>query len=329
MRGETNQSAFSKRPAFDTPYDAYHKIHKRFVGPATADKLVDFYESLSQIQQPREMYTAGWAAAEASLVGTQYATEERARLADAATECWEFALALEQERSALSAWTKGTSPDGTEQYRIASTLALAPIIGAIPRGIIPKQTLRSCQERLIDIAQLNNGDMHAAMKAGVEGRAASYMGVAFEQIATLGINRMMSSRIISLFSLARAGTGFHYPEQTHDIMVLNLDKDNIVRVTPTEVKSQLKVKFSNRYEAALVGGKAILGENRQMIGHTIDLFRRELTDEVNLEEKQFLDSISNSIIHSVRHHHRARQFGRHCLSAERCELIHSSQQVAS
>ena len=106
--------------------------------------------------------------------------------------------------------------------------------------------------------------MQQAMQAGVEGRAASHLGLAFEQIGSLGINRLMSGRIVSLFSLARAGTGFYYPTQTHDMMILNLDKSDIIRVAPAEVKSQLKVKFSNRYEAALIGGKAMIRINHPL-----------------------------------------------------------------
>ena len=328
MRGEADQSV-RRPPFFATPYDAYHKLHKHLVGPATADKLVGFYESLSEVQQPREMYAAGWAAAEAALVATNYDVTERTRLAIAAKECWEYALLLEQERASKSAWLKDTFPDGTDQYRIASTLALAPIIEAIPRGIIPKTILRDCHERLSAIAAANNQDMLFALEVGNEGRAAKNQGVANEQITTLGINRMMSSRIVGLFSLARSGTGFHYPQQTHDAMVLHLDKSNIVRVTPAEVKSQLRVKFSNRYEAALIGGKSILGEDRHMIGYAIDLFQKELSGETEPEEKQFLDSISHAIIHSVRHHHRAAQFGRHCLNASSCMLPKHDAQVAS
>lgn len=328
MRGEADQSVRRRPPTFDTPYDAYHKIHKRFVGPATADKLVGFYESLSEAQRPREMYAAGWAAAEAALVGIHYATDKRTSLAAAAKECWEYALQLEQERSAESAWLRDTSPDCTEQYRYASTLALAPIIEAIPRGIIPKRTLRECHEQLLSVAELNNHDMQQAMRTKTEGRVASHAGVAFEQIAKLGITRKMSSRIVCLNSLARSGTGFHYPKQTHDLMVLNLDKNNIVRVAPTEVKSTLKIKFSNRYEAALVGGKAILGEDRQ-ISDTINIFRRELSSQATPDEVAYLDSISDSIIHSVRHHHRAEQFGRHCLDASSCSLEHSNQSLVA
>lgn len=329
MHGATEHTTRRHLQHPDTPYDSYHKIHKRFVGPATADKLRDFSESLSQTERPREMYAAGWAAAEAALVGTMYPTEERVGLAQRARECWEKSLLLEQERALQSAVHRGNAPDTTDQYRIASTLALAPIIEAIPQGIIPKGTLRDCYRQLLDTAELNNHDMLMAGETDMEGRASSHMGVAYEQIAALGINRLMSSRIVSLFSLARSGTGFHYPHQTHDMMVLNLDKNNIIRVTPTEVKSQLKVKFSNRYEAALVGGKAILGNDRQLIGHTLGLFKKELERTISPEETASLDAISDSIIHSVRHHHRAEKFGRHCLDIDSCSLTQPRTLIAS
>lgn len=320
MHGVTDQYDRRHPNYHDTPYDSYHKIHKRFVGPATADKLRELYQSLAQSERPREVYAAGWAAAEAALVGTGYVTAERVRLAQGARESWESSLLLEQDRAAHSAHEKGTVPDTTDQYRIASTLALAPIIEAIPQGIIPKETLRSCYGQLLETAELNHRDMLMAEAISMEGRVNSHMGVAYEQIAALGINRMMSSRIVSLFSLARSGTGFHYPHQTHDMMVLNLDKNNIVRVTPTEVKSQLKVKFSNRYEAALVGGKAILGTDRQLIGRTLRQFRSELEGTIAPSDTASLDAISAAIIHSVRHHHRAEQFGRHCLDITSCSL---------
>lgn len=313
-------SASRHHPKLDSPYDKYHLIHKKFVGPASAPLLVELHDSMTEVQQPREMYAAGWAAAEASLVGVQFSLEERVRLARNAQDCWEYALLLEQERAANSALLKDVWPDGTDQYRIASTLALAPIIEAIPRGIIPKRTLRTCQDNLLAVAELNYHDMQNAVSSGVMGRASSHLGVAYEQIAPLGINRLMSSRIVGLFSLARSGTGFYYPKQTHDVMVLNLEKSNITRVTPTEVKSTLKIKVSNRYEAALFGGKATLGESREMIGNALTAFRDELDGTVSVEQLELLESISHSMIHSIRHHHRAEKFGRHCLDISTCEL---------
>jgi hypothetical protein len=329
MDGATTTSARHHPLDPNSPYESYHRIHKRFVGPATADKLVNFYESISQTQKPREMFVAGWAAAEAALVGSQYTSAERSKLAIAAKDCWEYSLQLETERASASAWERDTVPDATEQYRIASTIALAPIIEAISRGVLSKQTLRACQEQLIDVADLNFNDMMTAVSTGSEGRASSHMGVAFEQIATLGVNRLLSARIVSLFSLARSGTGFYYPKQTHDVMILNLDRGNITRVTPTEVKSKLKVKFSNRYEAALVGGKAMLGEDRRAIGDILGMFRRELEGGASDSEHEYLDTISASIIHSVRHHHRAEKFGRHCLEITRCHLPDRKLSTAS
>ncbi len=320
MSETRTKSASRHHPTLDTPYDTYHRIHKRFVGPATAERLVQLHESLTETQQPREMYAAGWAAAEASLVGIHYDLSERSRLAHAAEDCWEYALQLEQERAAKNGWLRDVWPDGTDQYRIASTLALAPIIEAIPKGIIPKRTLRSTYENLLTVAELNYNDMQTSIQADFSGRAASHQGVAYEQIASLGINRLMSSRIVSLPSLARSGSGFHYPKQTHDVMILNLDKNNIARATPTEVKSTLKIKVSNRYEAALFGGKATLGQSRENIGVALVAFRNELNGTQTDEERVLLETISNSLIHSIRHHHRAKEFGRHCLDLSECRL---------
>ncbi|MEO5499616.1 MAG: hypothetical protein ABIR46_03890 [Candidatus Saccharimonadales bacterium] len=318
---ETKTTSASRHyPKLDTPYDTYHRIHKKFVGPATAPLLVELHDSLTEVQQPREMYAAGWAAAEASLVGEQFGLEERVKLARTAQDCWQYALQLEQERAANSAWLKGVWPDSTDQYRIASTLALAPIIEAIPGGIIPKRTLHTCQDSLLSVAELNYHDMQVAISSGITGRASSHLGVAYEQIAPLGINRLMSSRIVGLFSLARSGTGYYYPKQTHDVMVLNLEKNKITRVTPTEVKSTLKIKVSNRYDAALFGGKATLGKPREMIGTALDAFRDELNGTVTVEQLELLESISHAIIHSIRHHHRAEKFGRHCLNMDTCKL---------
>ncbi len=325
MYGEADQSVRRQYHAPDTPYDAYHRLHKHFVGPATAEKLVSFYESLSETQKPREMYAAGWAAAEASLVGTAFPIEKRVQLAQAALDGWEYALQLEQERAFASSLLRKTSQNTVEQHRYASTIALAPLVRAIPQGVIPKQTILNCQEQLIRIAEQNVLDMETAQAAGSEGRAASHSGIAYEQVAVLGVNRKKSSRIVGLFALARSGTGFHYPQQTHDIMILNLAKNNIVKTTPTEVKATLKVKVSNRYEAALFGGKKVIGEERSKIGYTVDLFRRELNGDLSADETLYLDSISDSLIHSVRHHHRAKQFGRHCLNISSCTLQQQSQ----
>lgn len=312
---ETNISRFDRFGR-----ERYMLIHKHPVGPKTAERLFLLYEELSKSQQPQEMYRAGWAAAEASMVGGMLPAGERVQLAKAASECWEFALQLERERAAHNAWRKSTHPSTTGEYRIATTLASAPIFEALPQGRPPKQLLLDTHERLVSIAESNVTDMRMYRQQGWEGRYSNHRGFGYEQISQLAISRLLTSRLIATTSMARADSGAYYPWQTHDLQIISLDRETITRITPAEVKTRLRPAYFQRYDAALIGGRRLIGDNDNAVHQTVSLFRQELNGEISAEGLDYLDGLTDEVIHAIRHYHRAEEFGRHCVNASRCQL---------
>lgn len=67
--------------------EKYMLIHKKPVGPRTAEKLFSLYQCLSETQEPQKMYSAGWAAAEAGLVGVHMTADKRCTYIEAAEDC--------------------------------------------------------------------------------------------------------------------------------------------------------------------------------------------------------------------------------------------------
>src|SRR5690242_3589525 len=94
----SNEAGFFVRPP---AYDAYERIHKKFVGPKTANRLLWVYEELATLPEPHTDYlaVAGWAAAEAALVATDRSQEERLSYLELAANSWNDAVASQRDRN--------------------------------------------------------------------------------------------------------------------------------------------------------------------------------------------------------------------------------------
>lgn len=301
--------------------DAYLRIHKRLVGPGTAEKLSFLYRELSQEQTPRGMYEAGWAAAEAAMTGTRLEPAERHYLVAAARDCWEYAARCETERAASSAYLKNTTPDRSTELRIINALAVTPLIEGIVRGRPDKQQRGAAYDALLGAAEEAAGELLIAHRHRMGGRVGNALGVVHEVNTLLLINRLLSSRIIALPSLARADSGRDYPEQTHDVQILNLNGNVIRDIVPLEVKSRLKGKFLERYEAALLSGRQhLLIHTPETAAETAAMLCRERAGQASPDDLATLQTMTDAVIHVIRHHKRADDFGRHCADPRRCDL---------
>lgn len=302
--------------------ERYMLIHKIPVGPKTAERLFLLYEELSQHQEPATLYKAGWAAAESGLVGTHLSPDERSSRICAAQSCWEYALTLEQERAANSAWITDKPPARTEELHIATALASIPVLVEIPYGKPSKPAVRMAHTGLLQVARQNVDEMLLAKKHyGREGRSSNHRGLGYEHLTQLSISRMLSARIVPIASFARSASGAHYPSQTHDVQFLNLDRGNIMSVTPIEVKSKLKNRVYKRYQdVGLVAGYELIERGETALSQAIELFEQEALGTATPDEIGVLAEMTDSVIHSIRHFRRPERYGKHCLGALRCEL---------
>lgn len=302
--------------------ERYMLIHKRPVGPKTAERLFFLYEELSETQRPQEMYMAGWAVAEAGLMATRLDPETRHNYIASANDCWEYALQLEQERAAQKAWRKSTTPSTIETYRIAGALATIPVLEQIPYGKPSKQAVLKMHQDLLTIARSNADDMNTAKQYfGSDGRTSNHRGLGYEHIAQLSISRLHSARLIPVPSFARSDNGSYYPSQTHDLQVLNLNGGDINFVTPLEVKSKNLQKFYTRYqEVGLVFGTGMIDEGEAAVTKAVELFEAEHDGTASPEDIAALDHLTESVVHSIRHFRRPERYGKHCLGAMRCLL---------
>lgn len=306
--------------------ERYLLIHKRPVGPKTAERLFSLYEGLSMAQRPREMYTAGWAIAEAALVATDLHTDRRIHYIQSAQDCWEYSLELERAKTAERAWNKDWYPLRREEFRILSTLAGVEVLREIVSGKLTRESISAMHDSLVDIAMENSDELKMSrLHYGKEGRASNYRGVAYEQIALLGISRIKSTRLIPFVSFARSEEGIHYPSQTHDMQILSLRDNSIQSFAPFEVKTKQSLGFRNRYtDVGLISGTSLIGDGDGAIHDTVRLFDAERRGVATQDDTVQLQAITERVIHDLRHLKRPELYGKHCLGIMKCSLAQAA-----
>lgn len=318
-------------PRFDKfGRERYMLIHKRPVGPKTAEGLFSLYEEMTETQEPRMLYMAGWAALEASWVGTHLEPETRIRFVDAAQESWEYALQLQQERAAESAWRKSTTPDTVGEYRIATALATIDVFRELPYGKPTLQSVADMHSRMVDIMLMNDHDMQAALRHGNTGRAYHHRGFAFELLSMCAVNRLFSTRLLATPAFARSDNGKYYPEQTHDVQYLYLDGGSVVDAVPNEVKTRLRTKFFERYVmTGLTDGVALTQNGHFSVSTQVYRLKAEIDDTIAPYDEFMLQDVTDTVLHSIRHVKRADTAGIHCPGRENCTIyLHDSNEAA-
>lgn len=238
---------------------AYHKIHKRLVGPATTDKLLQHYIELTQSHSAEHHYEAGWAATEASLVAKDRSLNERIGMVAAANEAWQYAHELAIERT-----KKHEYPDLTHSLRIQTALGFLPLFSAVIDGEFTPKNRKNAYESLLALSDKTISLAEEALEAK-KPVCWSYRGLAHEHNTVKSINHLFSDHYLGAPSLARSDNGTHHPRQTHDVQVLHFHGRRPDSTKPIEVKSQGQ---PNRYDHGVVsankhlGGKSIQAARR-------------------------------------------------------------------
>lgn len=257
---------------------AYHKIHKRLVGPASTDRLLQHYYELTQTQSVERFYEAGWAATEAGLVAKNRPLTERIGMIAAASDAWQYADELAHERA-----QEHDYPDHVRSLRIQTALGFLPLFGAVIDGDFTPNNRKRAYESLLALSDKTIGLAEQAL-ADNRPAASNYRGLAHEQNVMKSINHLFSDHLLGAPSLARSDNGTHYPHQTHDVQVMHFWGRRPDVVKPLEVKSKVEPR---RYEHGVVVANRHLGGASIQAARTLhDAFMTEYTQPNRLADTQ-------------------------------------------
>lgn len=234
-------------------YDDYFKMHKVFVGESGGNELESIGAQLENEWMPRYLDAAGWAYAESALAQSNKPTLERTHLMQRATVCWEKALRSQHEfdTDIHREWLS----DHVDSFRLALNLAYAPLMHAIIAGDVTASTRERTFADTLAIAQLSTVQSDLAEREGDMSGLADHRGFQYECNALLSLLYLNNPNYVPLPSSARAGSGYEYRDQTHDISVIHQRWGKIHRITPIEIKSAASLHDRRRYKALIVRGK--------------------------------------------------------------------------
>lgn len=228
-------------------------MHKVFVGESGGVELEKIGEQLEDEWLPRYLDAAGWAYAESALTQTSKSNINRTHLVQKATHCWEKALQSQQvfESEEHREWLS----DRADSFRLALNLAYTPLIHSIVAGDVTESTRERTFADTLAIAQMSVVQGDLANREGDVGGVADHRGFQYECNALLSLLYLNNPNYVPLPSSARAGSGYDYRDQTHDISVIHQRWGKIHRITPVEIKSAASLRDRQRYKALIVRGK--------------------------------------------------------------------------
>lgn len=291
--------------------EQYLRIHKHLVGPKTAERLFLLYQELAGAPYPEHLHMAGWAAAEAALVSSGRPTDERLSMLDCADDAWARATDI----SRLHAAQRSTTPNRTSELRSLAPRLFIPSMKSIVRHDFSHEEREACFDSVLDLAMCNLAEMRDASLSGDTGRYGNHFGFAHELTSVLATNRLLSGRIFTMPSLARAGTGENYPTKTHDIQVAYLRRGKFTKVVPMEVKTRMSIT----YDLPVISARKHL---RTATVHDItslyEAYALERTNQASDEQRALAQASTDILMHLITHHHHAETLGIHCMRLSQC-----------
>lgn len=290
-------SAIEYEPRSFSPsaaYDTYFRIHKVLVGEKGGQQLEGIAEALSSEWLPKYLTVAGWAYAEAALVQPNKPAVERMHMVDTAKMRWEEALTTQEQinQGSSQEWLR----EEIGSYRLALNLAYIPLLQGIVLGNITDKMLEQTFADTLAITQASIVERGLAEKEGDGDTAAAHKGFEYENNTLLTLLYMNDPRHIPLPSTSRGGSGYDYPEQTHDIVVINQHWGDILKVVPTEVKSKTSPRDLRRYNSLLVRGKMHLSlPGKYLPEDTTEAFREMYEEEPSALSRQIVTHATSTV----------------------------------
>lgn len=278
-------------------YEKYQLMHKVIVGREGAATLEAIHGSLKEETLPRYLVAAGWAAAEASLILSDRSRKERSELFESGVEAWEKALKTQR---VINSFGPGPLKEHSFPHRIALDLASAPIISGMIKGEIDRDLLEEVFVDCLNIAQSNAVMINIASQNNDIDALNDHLGLGYECNALLALNRCLSKEWFAIPSLARADTGYHHRQQTHDLLIVHEDDDGKYRTIPVEIKSSASRRDRERYKALLVRGKMHLSlEGKYAPRDTLEAIEAVYEGRASAREQETAHEITNRFIEMI------------------------------
>jgi hypothetical protein len=292
--GQLEHRDYLENPA----YAAYMKMNKVLVGVSGARQLEEVYSSLRDEVAPRFLTVAGWAAAEIALVRTDMDEDFRLSYLDAAVDTWIRSLDREIE---INPCLPRNKVEPANAYRTALAVAIVPLLQDFVRGDVRKRTCEQVFETSLEVAKANAQRMRQLREADMYEGVRDHSGFGYECNALLAFNRMLSQTWFAIPAIARADTGYHHRNQTHDLMVVHQKYGLLKTVTPVEIKAKAGKKDRRRYRALLVEGKMHLSVDANMgHEHTLDAITAVHEGTADEADEQIADSVTECFKSMVR-----------------------------
>lgn len=284
------ETDFSPHPS----YEAYLKIHKVLVGPKTALELEAIHNHLRREAVPQYLSVAGWAAAEAALAQPNRSATYRSRLLEQAEECWLQAI---ENQLALNLSDKLHLHEINAPYFYALDTAHLPLLQAIISGDVTSSIRRQVALDVLNIAEANAVQLQLAINANDTAAIGDHVGVGHESNALLAFHSLDSAGLLAIPSSARADSGHHHRQQTHDLLIIQQRWGDILDMTPTEVKSSVSNHDRQRYKAMLVRGKMHLSiDGKYSPEHTLRAFSGFFNGNQTKEEQRITDHVRQTVL---------------------------------
>lgn len=241
-------------------YQKYMHMHKMCLGEKGAGELEAVASELEQEDDPTFLSAAASAYLEAGIIHSADEPVERCTLADAAQLLWEKALVYEEwlEERELIAGSPDDIDDVSAPYRLATNLACMPAVRSMFEGNVTTEAIEQSLEELITIGGLVAEQTHFAKRQARYTEMNQYYGFSHEINTLVALMYRKDPRFIAIPSFHRAGAGYFYPEQTHDIELISQHYGTVRTILPIEVKSRVRQRNRRRYRSLLVSGRVDL-----------------------------------------------------------------------
>lgn len=296
----------------------YLSMPKDFVGPRQADALFQMHEEMSHVKHSWSyQFAAGSAAAESGLMASHLSTDERHMRIEAANQAWQAAQSIFIFNHLSDDWSEAklyTIPDRIEMHR-----SYVELYHDMIEGNVRDETMERTHQRLVEIGMANLRMHDKAVEEGDWSPISSRRGLSYELGTLTPVTRLMCPSFFAIPATARADHGEFFPDQTHDVRLIQQSWGTIQRCIPFEVKptdgSLLEKRQPSRYKSAFVRGRIEL----LMPSSTepLDLIRymdAEQKGTISETHKRELDQITSRIL-TLAEQYSNRQLGGQALSA--------------
>jgi hypothetical protein len=287
-------------------YESYQQMDKVLARRESIDDLVSVYESLKDEELPKYLAVAGWAAAEAAIMGTQLSSETRHRLLDGARGTWLQALVNQLGVNNTYPYMRRAALP----YRYGLDLASLPLLRGMVDGCVTEIQCEESFRSTLQIARLNREQRLSLREEGDFEAAKDHGGFSFELLCILAINRNLSPSKFALPAFARADSGYHWSDQCHDVLSIHQNWGVVRNAVPIEVKQRTKQIDRNRFKALLMRGDTYLRSGTLTADETLDVFDRAYTLR-GPEDIAAADAITDQVVGMIKEYSRGQVIDMH------------------